>query len=526
MADQFGGWDATVTPAVSDDELIEAARKLRLLIAANADQLEAETGRAGRFSRPVEEQPRTGQFSRNLWDQFMSADQSGNRPAPPPQPPRHFVGPTPEERGVFAPVVTPRGFSEPELGVPSFIKAPFDAAKTLMSPGGQYRPGDADAEGVALGVEAASVVPMGSVAKAAVYGVEPDSLGVFGGKNAKNAPIELLAKAQRMAKEGVTEQQIWEETGWFRGDPHLRKGKWRFEIPDDGLVIDSGKSVSNDATQRFDSLLRHLEHRPVKMSHPELRKQYPGILKDTLVFAKNDPITEGSYFEDMNVVMAKGPSSAARKSVAAHEIQHVIQKEEDFPRGSSPESMRTYAFPDPEDIMKPIHGEPEVVSVLRKAVRKHQPGSSAHDFYMGQLKQAVQSMQNERAFNAYHELPGEIEARNAQTRLNLTPEQRKQFHPALTADDLAFAEALRDQGLFRGISGQIHPMPEYRIDPDNQIWSRLKGGDWKKYQMLAKDATSYIGLGQQVFRKINGKWVFQGFGRYQRAPGLGRVRDI
>jgi len=53
-------------------------------------------------------------------------------------------------------------------------------------------------------------------------------IGMFLGKGAKNADLLALKKAQ--ALEGTkTPEDIWRDTGWFKGVD----GKWRFEISDE-----------------------------------------------------------------------------------------------------------------------------------------------------------------------------------------------------------------------------------------------------------------------------------------------------
>jgi GNAT superfamily N-acetyltransferase len=93
-----------------------------------------------------------------------------------------FVEPTPEQRGFIAPLVIPRGSSTPELGLPQIIKGPLDAARTLMSEQGQYRPGTEDAEGVALANQAAGAAMMGGVGANAIRGAEAMAVGSAGGK--------------------------------------------------------------------------------------------------------------------------------------------------------------------------------------------------------------------------------------------------------------------------------------------------------------------------------------------------------
>lgn len=48
----------------------------------------------------------------------------------------------------------------------------------------------------------------------------------FGGENAKTANIGTLKQAKELKKQGLSNEEIFEQTGWFEGN----EGKWRFEI--------------------------------------------------------------------------------------------------------------------------------------------------------------------------------------------------------------------------------------------------------------------------------------------------------
>ena len=126
-------------------------------------------------------------------------------------------------------------------------------------------------------------------------------LGMFAGPRADTADLEKLEAAQKMDAEGVSRDEIWDTTGWFKGP----EGKWRFEISDDEAIArfnprvqtPTGRLKSNDptvkdllyhpklfeaysggrsSTEMLDSL-EDLSRQRLSLSHQldALRKKYP-----------------------------------------------------------------------------------------------------------------------------------------------------------------------------------------------------------------------------------------------------------
>lgn len=56
----------------------------------------------------------------------------------------------------------------------------------------------------------------------------------YAGENARTADLDQLATAKAMQQEGVSNETIRQQTGWFMG----RDGKWRFEIDDSNMRVD------------------------------------------------------------------------------------------------------------------------------------------------------------------------------------------------------------------------------------------------------------------------------------------------
>ena len=149
--------------------------------------------------------------------------------------------------------------------------------------------------------------------------------------------------------------------------------KVRFEIDDSGALIKDGIK-----TNTVGDLL----------DHPQLFKQYPGLKNIKVRFMQDSGATKGLYNPQTNTIEL--PANNIDKSTLLHEIQHAIQQREGFARGGSPEQFTR-----------------ETVKQLQNMGEPPTQGS-------------INLLSNEK----YKRLSGEIEARDVQSRMNLTPEQR------------------------------------------------------------------------------------------------------
>jgi len=231
-------------------------------------------------------------------------------------------------------------------------------------------------------LNAATILASGGLATAAGR----EGLGIFGGWLAKTANIERLTRASDMANGGFTPEEIWKETGWFKG----ADDKWKFEIPDDASRV----------TDKTIDALTQREWRGSKagpageiLEHPELYKAYPELQNiDTYVdYGVNYPSSSGRYDKgwpgdakyfgrspqiNMELNALAGPEGP--RSIMLHELQHPIQDIEGFAKGGSPDDFG--------------------------------------------------------GFGGYRRLAGEVEARNVQGRRRMTDEQRRAIPPWVTQD--------------------------------------------------------------------------------------------
>lgn len=232
----------------------------------------------------------------------------------------------------------------------------------------------------------ADVMSMGAMPMAA-----KGAAGIFGGKLAVTADHQALNMAERLAKAGASREQIWNETGWFQGPDK----KWRFEIPDKGASVSPGKGGYWDA---------HVDH-------PEFFKAYPRTAGYEANINYGEP--RGSYWGGGMEVVA--PTREQMGSIAVHEMQHAAQASEGFPKGTSPDALYMDAkLPKFELATKEAQSRGIDWASLSKADRKRLTDQVLDDLY--------------------YRNAGEVEARNVQRRMNMTPEERHAQPPWTTED--------------------------------------------------------------------------------------------
>ena len=240
--------------------------------------------------------------------------------------------------------------------------------------------------------------------------------GMFAGRLAKTADHEALARAERMAAEGADRNAIWNETGWFQGPD----SKWRFEIDDSQANMQKSMSDVVQASSEpppFSSVFRH----------DELIGAYPDAAD--VMFLANQGYKPGtgamgrfsnpSPYEGKDVFVAGynakdiGSSDVGAMRLMPHEMQHFIQSQEGFARGGSPSEVS------PQEI------------AMERARQASIPSRNSW------TEIDTTNPENPDSFFAhkfYNRLAGEVEARNAQKRHDMTADERRATPPWETQD--------------------------------------------------------------------------------------------
>ncbi len=267
---------------------------------------------------------------------------------------------------------------------------------------------------VLSGVGAVTGLPVGRYAKGAAQAGK-DTLNIFAGPMAKTADHAALAKAQDMAQSGASRDDIWRDTGWFQGVD----GKWRFEIDDSGTSLAGVKAPESEYhASTFSGI-----------SHPEYEAAYGDYLpRDvTGVF---DPRMKsmGQYSPFNDSVFAQGPTARAAKGTGLHEFQHHTQELEDFARGTNAAAEMKNLTVDTGN---------SIVEQLRSGIASGEYGSPGDPMFSDaytQLLALERQINEKRAVDAYRRSAGEVEARNVQTRMDMSAAERRAKAPWLTQD--------------------------------------------------------------------------------------------
>lgn len=143
--------------------------------------------------------------------------------------------------------------------------------------------------------------------------------------------------------------------------------------------------------------------------HPKLYKAYPDLKKLPVKFSDNIGNISGSYSkEGLNIVKRNNPEDA--KYTLLHEIQHAIQQREGWARGGSPEQFK---------------GDIQALNELNKL-----PFADMDMFQQEMYKQLNSKYKGIKdPQEVYRRLTGEIEARDAASRMNMTPAERAASQP-------------------------------------------------------------------------------------------------
>jgi hypothetical protein len=227
---------------------------------------------------------------------------------------------------------------------------------------------------------------------AASGGAPANVLGMFIGPKSSAWNKQAYEKALEMEKSGARPIDIWRETMTARG---LDK-KWRQEIPDTGATLDMSKipqlpsridianqflvqrgivpkekagyvgvgssenivpaAAQKQALDYADNYLLGMEPQSIRLTsafqHNALEEAYPNLVNNLKLAQEIRPNIRGSFDELAKRVTTGGATDIsqnplqkanAARSTLLHEIQHAIQKTEDFGRGGSPESAKLIA---------------------------------------------------------------------------------------------------------------------------------------------------------------------------------------
>lgn len=253
---------------------------------------------------------------------------------------------------------------------------------------------------------------------------ENAALYQFAGQGARTVDNAALARAMEMEAAGEFRDEIFDETGFFRG----ADGKWRFEISDQDAKIKTGvigaiKRLTGSAFGYDGDLSGILQHDKLFAAYPNLKGFWTNITID--------PKAEygGSFEFAVNRIEVRARNEAEAKSVLLHEIAHAIQREEGFAGGGNTRMGELYEGENIERVRASIKN---YENDLKEGYETNNTGliEEAKSNIEGAQRALVRSAQ----YEYYRRIAGEVEARNVQERDKQRTEGKEVDAPWWTAD--------------------------------------------------------------------------------------------
>lgn len=242
--------------------------------------------------------------------------------------------------------------------------------------------------------------------------------------------MDFLSVARKMEEEKKDAKAIKIATGWERG----ADGKWRYEMPD--AKIKDTMNIDGHIVKRYeDDMLWNGGKLSNVIDAPELFKAYPQ-LKDVRIETDaimNDMPSHGEYNAKTNTITIHADELKYMNSILNHEIQHAIQSIEGFDRGGSPRLVRG-------EIKKRLA---EVTKQIRQLRAEGKEGEAKA--IVEKNRGLYNAYTKNDDYNSYKSLAGEVEARNVQERMNMTPEERRKTLAESTED------VVRKDQIFLGV---------------------------------------------------------------------------
>ena len=217
-----------------------------------------------------------------------------------------------------------------------------------------------------------------------------EARNLMAGANARRLPETLkdsFSKARDMDAAGESKTKIRQETGWYKAPTDKQ---WRWEINDKDSKLNDSLFQNMEVEGSVVGSVTDLE---ILFSHPELYKAYPEL---RTVQVRKLPASEpyrGKY-DSKGIYLNESLSPEQARLTLIHEIQHWIQRYEGFLRGTNLDAVRSLITD----------------GSLTSADMFSMAGMAALD------RNFVHAI--------YHRWPGELEARMAASRADMTDEER------------------------------------------------------------------------------------------------------
>lgn len=382
---------------------------------------------------------------------------------------------------------------------------------------------------------------MSDLADLAVLGPMPiaakladGTLGSFAGIKAQTADRNKLKEAYDVYKNTGSVDEMFNKTGWFLGVDN----KVRFEIPDTNakLNLDFFRKIEDPNKDIYFGDVPEYGLRKVGFlrdvyDHPELFAAYPH-LGDIYVTRVPDTVSyrgvykEGAPGKNSFIELSTGPLNTIQ-SVLAHEIQHAIQSYEGFAKGGAPVKNPSLRWD--EEIQKLREEQSDLLKYLSKNMLARDSGDKFKrlDYIRSVLSLDAKRREAavEQARYNYKVLSGEVEARNVQTRLELTKEGNdlSNIHPDYTMDVPRNEQVSFDKSQWATPYGYGNPkdIPPYSVVSDLKL-SKEYYDKIPQDRRLSNKGISHPGIRWEIYDPSTGKVMATDL---QTKSGANRSKD-
>lgn len=396
---------------------------------------------------------------------------------------------------------------------------------------------------------------------------------LFAGERSKTADFAALSEARERLAQGENAETVRRETGWFRGmdgkwrfeiddsgmayrrdgDAQLSKepGYQRLQELErrwDGLTEQERTEYDSLANEYQGTVWEEKYRLRDFLQHDDLFRAYPYLNRVSLAFEDLDSGQSGYFDGRSNTIVLSNRLRNQPESTLTHEIQHVIQKVEGFSRGSSPEywARRDY---ETGEVTRGLQQEYQaILQGLDKDSRNQFTRYQEVNRELDRLQDAEEGTaeaekyvrldaESDRLYLAlwdkpwfrrlldldrrikepgevynryYRNTAGEIEARDAAARRNLTAEQRAEKAPDLGNENTVFAEG-DGRTLYASMDIESEEQPHsrpYYAESAGDVMLRDADGKWVPRERFIQAEA------ERSVRELKGKSPFsEGFDR-------------
>ena len=256
-------------------------------------------------------------------------------------------------------------------------------------------------------------------AKAALRNItRPSVLNIFAGERAANAPLDKLTRAKEMDMATEAPEDIWKETGWFKGADE----QWRWEIPDKPAKL-SPKGFSKIAQEHNEQWEPGTKHAYLEdvLKHPQLFEAYPELknMRVGNVPGWNLDNEDWLMYFDPEKRYGTDPKFGINFENYLSETLKLWQPERFGGVNQNTPDLKSYrGFPYTPKSLEDLTNQ--ILHETQHAVQNaEQFGSIPNKFYG----------EDPYGFTEYFRNPHEVEARAVQSRFRMSPKQLRETFP-------------------------------------------------------------------------------------------------